>query len=110
MNKSSQDDDKCYYKVATLLKLTTVHTCVQRHYLPRKGRHNVGCMVQGRVAWTVLFVLFARVWAAKRNLVLQKVPLQLTRNLKFNKFKIVHQEQVTKIISIFDVTLCALSP
>ena len=61
MNIPSQDDDRCYYKVATLFKLTTVHGAI---IFPRNGRHNVGCMVQGRVVGTVFLVL-----AAKRNLV-----------------------------------------
>ena len=83
MNMPSQDDDKCYYKVAALFKLTTVHMS-SAIIFPHNGGHIVGCMVQGHVAGTVFLVLYARVWGAKRNLVWKKVSSQLT-------FKIVHQ-------------------
>ena len=57
MNMPSQDDDRCYYKVATLFKFTTVHM-FSAIIFPRNGRHNVGCMVQGRVAGTVFLALY----------------------------------------------------
>ena len=62
--KQASDDDRCYYKVATLFKFTTVHM-FSAIIFPRNGRHNVGCMVRHCRGDS-----FSRVvLAAKRNLV-----------------------------------------